>query len=274
VSIQNFPNFVTHSLLCSKRPLRYFGRHINIIVQDANSKKPFGASVRAWRHRLGISQEELAERAGLHRTYVCDVERGARNVSLESIEKLARALEVSVPALLSYTREWAADGKPPAPGSGSGLVNILFVEDLDDDVELTLRAMKSVNIANTIHVERDGAAALDYLFGTGKYANQANAATVQLVLLDLGLPKINGLEVLRRIKADTRTKHIPVIVLTASNRDRDLAEGRQLGADAYIVKPVDFHNLSEATPKLSMQWALLRQPAPPSQPAPNQLAGA
>ena len=228
-------------------------------MQEADSKKPFGESVRKWRRRLGISQEELAGRAGLHRTYVCDVERGARNVSLESIEKLARALEVSVPSLLSYSRDGLAGESASDPARGAGLVNILFVEDLEDDVELALRALRKGNIANNIHVERDGAAALDYLFGLGKHANQPKAAGVQLVLLDLGLPKINGLEVLRRIKTDSRSRHIPVIVLTASNRDRDLAEGRQLGADAYIVKPVDFQNLSQATPKLSMQWALLRQ---------------
>jgi transcriptional regulator with XRE-family HTH domain len=132
----------------------------NILVRDANSKKPFGMSVRAWRNRLGISQEELAERAGLHRTYICDVERGARNVSLGSIEKLARALEVSVPALLSYSTDGTAGW------TGNGLVDILFVEDLADDVELTLRALKRANIANTIHVERDGEAALHYLLGT------------------------------------------------------------------------------------------------------------
>ncbi len=227
------------------------------IVQDANSKKPFGASVRAWRHKLGISQEELAGRAGLHRTYVCDVERGARNVSLESIEKLARALEVSVPALLSYSREWSSEPASPGNLAAGGLVNILFIEDLDDDVELTLRALNSANIANTIHVERDGAAALDYLFNTGKYAGQPPNRGTQLILLDLGLPKVNGLEVLRRVKADPKTRQIPVVVLTASLRDRDLAESKRLGADAYIVKPVDFRNLSETTPKLSMQWALL-----------------
>ena len=228
-------------------------------MQDANSKKPFGASVRAWRHKLGISQEELAGRAGLHRTYVCDVERGARNVSLESIEKLARALEVSVPSLLSYTREWTSDAPLRGNGVAGGLVDILFVEDLDDDVELTLRALKAVNIANTIHVERDGAAALDYLFNTGIYAGQPVNRATQLILLDLGLPKVSGLEVLRRVKADVKMCGIPVVVLTASHRDRDLAESKRLGADAYIVKPVDFRNLSEITPKLSMQWALLAQ---------------
>jgi two-component system response regulator len=194
------------------------------------------------------------------------VERGARNVSLGSIEKLARALEVSVPALLSYSTVGEAGW------TGNGLVDILFVEDLADDVELTLRALKQANIANTIHVERDGEAALDYLFGTGKYADQPRKAGPHLILLDLGLPKVNGLEVLRRIKADARTRDIPVIVLTASTRDRDLAEGRQLGADAYIVKPVDFKNLSEATPKLSLQWALLN-PARNMPSAGDQISG-
>jgi CheY-like chemotaxis protein len=204
---------------------------------------------------LGISQEKLAERANLHRTYISDVERGARNVSLASIEKLARALEVSIPTLLSDAH---GEGAPTELLLADKLVDILFVEDRADDVELAMRALKSAHISNRIHVVRDGAAALDYIFSTGEYANRRRNDRPQLILLDLGLPKIDGLEVLRRIKADPRTSNIPVIVLTVSSRYRDIAASKRLGADAYIVKPVDFQNLSKVIPQLNMQWALLK----------------
>jgi CheY-like chemotaxis protein/DNA-binding XRE family transcriptional regulator len=227
-------------------------------VPNLDVKKSFGASVRVWRDRLGVSQEELAERAGLHRTYISDVERGARNVSLESIEKLARALEISVSALLSYYREPVADNTQARFLSPDELVDILFVEDNADDVELTMRALQRVNMANRIHVVHDGAAALHFLFCTGEYADRQPGKCPQVILLDLGLPQIDGLEVLRRIKADPRTFSVPVVVLTASNRDKDIITSKKLGAEAYIVKPVDFQNLSEVTSQLSLHWALLK----------------
>ena len=213
---------------------------------------------------MGISQETLAERAGLHRTYISDVERGARNVSLDSIERLAHALEVSVPSLLTYARESRADRPDELLLSPDELVEILFVEDKADDVELALHALKSAHITNRIHVVRDGAAALDFIFATGEYVDRRHHDRLQMVLLDLSLPKVDGLEVLRRIKADPRTRKIPVIVLTASSRGQDIAASKRLGAEGYIVKPVDFQNLSAVTPQLHMQWALLR-----SVPVPN-----
>jgi two-component system response regulator len=105
---------------------------------------------------------------------------------------------------------------------------------------------------------RDGAAALNFLFGTGEYAHRERSSRPQMVLLDLNLPKVSGLEVLRRIKADPRTRSIPVVVLTASKQDRDITTSKRLGAEACIVKPVDFQNLSEVTPQLSLQWALVK----------------
>jgi len=218
----------------------------------------FGASVRSLRFRLGLSQEELAERADMHRTYIAGIERGARNVTLKSIDKLAKALEVSTAALI------ASAGKPALhPGdtrleSWDGkFVDILMVEDSRSDVELALHAFKKARITNRVHVVYDGAEALDFLFSRGRYANRKKENRLQVVLLDLNLPKINGLEVLRRIKNDERTKAIPVIVLTMSRRDRDIAECRRLGAESYIVKPVDFTNFSTVTPQLSLRWALL-----------------
>lgn len=224
--------------------------------------------MKIWRNRLGISQEELAGRAGLHRTYVSDIERGARNVSLESISKLSRALEVSVATLFAQSE------KTGSAFASDELVDILFVEDNPNDVQLTLAALKEAKITNRIQVVRDGAAALDFLFCTGKYAHRQPENRPQVILLDLGLPKVSGLEVLRRVRADARTRAIPVVVLTASRHDRDVAASRQLGAEAYIVKPVDFQNLSEVTPRLSLCWALLKPLAGTLHPGRNLVTNA
>ena len=223
----------------------------------------FGASVRSFRFRLGLSQEELAERADMHRTFIAGIERGARNVTLKSIDKLARALGVATETLL------APGGMPVLPTAGRRsepprprLVNILMVEDKQSDVDLTLEAFKSARITNPVHVVYDGAEALDFLFSRGPHAHRKMENQPLLVLLDLKLPKVSGLEVLRRIKGDGRTRNIPVVVLTVSRRDRDIGECRRLGVESYIVKPVDIVNLSTVTPSLSLGWGLL-EPAPP-----------
>jgi CheY-like chemotaxis protein/DNA-binding XRE family transcriptional regulator len=225
----------------------------------------FGATVRGWRNHLGISQEKLAERADLHRTYVSDVERGARNVSLESIGRLARALEISVSAL--FPQPEANGRKKHTLGNDHGrhLINILLVEDNPDDVVLTLRAFKKARFTNRVQVVTDGAEALDYVFCRGKYAGHRMEEHLQLILLDLKLPKVGGLEVLRRLKADPRTRPIPVVILTISRDTRELDECLRLGAENCIVKPVDFHRLSQATPQLNLDWALVKPPAPQSQ---------
>lgn len=222
-------------------------------------KKTFGASIRSLRNLLGISQEELAERADLHRTYVSDVERGTRNLSLESIERLAHALDVSVSALFPQA-ELRAGGMVARNGQGSQLVDILMVEDNPDDVELTLNAFKKARFANRVHVVRDGAEALDFIFCTGERAGCSECDRPRVILLDLKLPKVSGLEVLRRVKSDRRTRHIPVIILTISQDSHDMAECRRLGADNYILKPVDFQRLSRSTPQLNLDWALLKPP--------------
>ena len=227
-------------------------------MQRPDVTKPFGVSVRAWRRRLGISQEELGGRAGLHRTYVCDIERGARNVSLESIEKLARALEISVAKLFSYE---PGSGLPDGQSATcEEFVDILFVEDDPNDIEITTEALKG--ISNRIYVARDGREALDYLFCEGPYAGRRTLQRPQLILLDLELPKIDGLEVLRRVKAHSHTASIPVVVLTSSSRDHDLQISKRLGAEAYIIKPVGLPNLSRVTPQLSLRWALFKPTAP------------
>jgi len=215
--------------------------------------------VKTWRSRRGISQEELAGRAGLHRTYVSDVERGSRNVSLASIDRLAAALEVSAAQLFAEMGSAADDSPPSAPPLRERLLDVLFIEDRAEDAELAIHALQSSHFANRIHWVRDGEGALAFLFGQGVYAGRS-LIQPQLILLDLGLPKISGQEVLQRVKSDPRTRDIPVVVLTASGRDRDIIASRQLGADAYLVKPVEFRNLSEVAPRLKLYWGLLRGP--------------
>ena len=139
---------------------------------------------------------------------------------------------------------------------------ILLVEDNPDDVELTKRALKIHNIANEVIVARDGVEALDYLFATGAYAGRDTTVTPQLVLLDLKLPKVDGLEVLRRLRSDERTMFLPVVILTSSKEEQDLVNGYKLHANSYIRKPVDFNQFSEAVRQLGLYWLVLNEPLP------------
>jgi two-component system, response regulator len=214
-------------------------------------KSSFGDAIKRTRSERRISQQELADRAGLHRTFVSDVERGICNLSLGNIEKLAGALEISVAKLFALERD------DPAPDP---FVEILLVEDIPSDAELTVRAFRKAKITNVVHVVRDGAEALEFLFATCVHEHRKNQPLPGLILLDLNLPKIDGLEVLRQIKADKRTQQIPLIVLTVSNHERDIAACRRLGVENYIVKPVGFQNFSEITPHLGMEW-MLEKPA-------------
>ncbi len=138
--------------------------------------------------------------------------------------------------------------------------DILLVEDNPTDMELTIRSLRSHRIANTINVVRDGAEALEFIFCKGKYADRQHEDRPKVVLLDLKLPKVDGLEVLRQIKSDPETKLIPVVVLTSSREDRDLVESYRLGVNSYIVKPVDFVQFSDAIRQLGLYWLLLNQP--------------
>jgi two-component system response regulator len=140
---------------------------------------------------------------------------------------------------------------------------ILLVEDNASDEKLTVLAFRNSGVANNIFVVRDGAAALDYLFAAGKYADRDASVVPAIVLLDLKLPKIDGLEVLRRIRADPRTKMLPVVVLTASAEEEDILTSYSLGANAYVRKPVDFVQFAAAAKTLGLFWLLLNEAAPP-----------
>jgi two-component system response regulator len=137
------------------------------------------------------------------------------------------------------------------------VVEILLVEDSDEDAELTMRALKKHKLTNHLHRVADGAEAVDYLFGTGTDAARTGGSAPRVILLDLKLPKIDGMEVLRRLKGDPALKTIPVVVLTSSKEDRDLQEAYALGVNSYIVKPVEFDKFVKAVEQLGMYWALL-----------------
>lgn len=140
---------------------------------------------------------------------------------------------------------------------------ILLVEDNSKDEALTLRALKKNGVANEVAVTRDGAEALDYLFCTGAYTGRNPTDVPTLVLLDLNLPRIGGFDVLRRIRAEERTKLLPVVILTSSDEERDLTEGYKLGANSYVRKPVEFQEFVTAVQQLGLYWMILNEPVPP-----------
>lgn len=141
------------------------------------------------------------------------------------------------------------------------LKRILLAEDNERDVELTLAALDEHNLANEVVVARDGAEALDYLYGRGPFAGHANGLPV-VVLLDLKMPKVDGLEVLKQMRADPNTRHVPVVMVTSSREEQDLVRSYELGVNAYVVKPVDFQKFVEAVKQIGIFWAIVNEPPP------------
>ncbi len=140
------------------------------------------------------------------------------------------------------------------------MIEILLVEDSPEDVEITLRAFKKKNLTNKVHVVEDGEQALDYIFAAGEYNGRDVNVKPKVILLDLKLPKVDGLEVLRRIREDDRTKFIPVVVLTSSQEEKDIMESYKLGVNSYITKPVDFNKFMDTVSELGLYWLLLNKP--------------
>jgi CheY-like chemotaxis protein/DNA-binding XRE family transcriptional regulator len=222
----------------------------------------FGASVRTLRHRLGISQEALAERADLHRTYIVEIEGGARNITLKSMVRLARALEVTPAALLSATHEPSRLEKPSlSQSSADAGVDILVAERNRDDVELILAAFQQASLAYTAEVVPDGQEALNFLFRTGRHSKRKVSKPPKVIILDLNLPKLNGLEVLRRLKADPRTRTIPVVVLTSSQEE--CLKSYALGANSYIVKSKDVAAFTQSARMIGQYWLQTNHPPKP-----------
>ena len=143
--------------------------------------------------------------------------------------------------------------------SESNIVEILIVEDTEQDLELALRALRKANLTNRIHIARDGEEAIEFLFCEGAYADRQIENIPKVILLDLKLPKVDGLEVLQRIKGDARTASIPVVVLTSSKEQNDVVKSYRLGVNSYIVKPVNFERFAAAVQELGMYWLLLNQ---------------
>jgi two-component system response regulator len=144
-------------------------------------------------------------------------------------------------------------------------VEILLVEDNPQDAEMTLRSLKKHNLFNNVHWVKDGAEALDFMFCEGAYSSRDPNHTLKLVLLDIKMPKVDGIEVLRRLKADTRTRATPVVIMTSSNEERDVVESYKLGVNSYIVKPVQFESFLDTVSKIGLYWVLAnRVPAAPA----------
>jgi CheY-like chemotaxis protein/DNA-binding Xre family transcriptional regulator len=201
---------------------------------------------------MKITQEELAWRADMHRTYIADIECGGRNVTLRSVANLARALEVSVADLIAEASLGANGRKDARPAISD---EILLVEDSVADVELTLHAFAEARLANPVRVVRDGQEALDYIFCRNAFA-QRPTVLPRLVLLDLNLPRISGLDVLRQLKRHEFTAAIPVVVITMSQRHESIVECRRLGVTQHIVKPLRFENLAAIAARLDLSWTL------------------
>lgn len=207
--------------------------------------RQFGAAVRTLRKERGISQEELAHLSGLHRTYITDIERGARNVSLKNIERISQAVGLQLSdVFVRFEREAAS-----ASGA-NGPVEILLVEDDERFIDLTLLMLKDWNIGNSVHVERNGTDALAYLAG-------ASGRLPSVILLDLSMPSSDGFDVLHHLRNDRQNSCIPVIVMTASANDVDRERCAQYGVEEYLTMPVDAFALSSVMARLGFRMHFL-----------------
>lgn len=211
-------------------------------MPSSHLRQSFGQAIRNQRIEQAISQEELAERAGLHRTYVSDVERGVRNLSLGSIERLAQALNVTVAFLFSQVPTEA----------GATPIDLMVVDSDRRGLESTLQMLRDSRIANTVHTAEDGTAALDLLFSPTNFIR----TRIGLILLSVQLAKIDGPEVARRIKADQRTQGIPVVFLANANSIPEPAECRRVGAAFALARPITANDLLRTTSQFGIECVL------------------
>lgn len=221
----------------------------------------FGRVLRAQRKQLGISQEELAFRSGLHRTYVTDVERGLRNMTLESVLKITRALEL--PFVEAITSLGIEEGRSPERtvgkhANGNGTADILIVEDDADDALLTTHALRRNGITNRVASVATGKDALNIFAGHDPPIDGMQHFNPELLLLDLRLPDIDGIELLRQLRSDPRTRSLHVVILTASRSDEDRSRCMALGVSDYITKPVNFIEFHHLLTRMGFGWMVVR----------------
>jgi two-component system response regulator len=223
---------------------------------DSDLQTRLGAFIRVRRDQLGITQEELAWRANRHRTYIADIERGARNVTLRSLVNLTSALQLTVANLFSRISAPAGTHLRAAGHDNTdGAREILLVDGSATDAARARRAFSRAKFANPIKVVSNGEQGLDYLFGTGRYAKRVPVRPL-VILFDVNLPEMPPQEFLRRIKKDGRTRAIPVVFLTVSKSERGIIMCGRPAAEHYLVKPLSFENFVRVTPQLNLHLIL------------------
>lgn len=225
----------------------------------------FGLVVKELRRERSMSQEELANRSDLHRTYITDIEHGSRNVSIKNIIKIANAMSVSLHDLFSRVERYSQSGlklvtqnQPVEKHYHRPPVEILLVEDDQSYVELTLHELQKAKISNLIHVVRNGEEALQFLFGFNPAKNEEEHSP-KVILLDLYIPLIDGFDLLEHIRKNKKTKDIPVVIITSSTSEIDKERCRQLGIEDYLTKPINIVQFEEVMNRLGFHWLILEK---------------
>jgi len=221
----------------------------------------FGLVVKSLRLEQKLSQEELAHRSGLHRTYITDVEHGSRNISLESISKIARALGISIADLFSMIAEYSTTATAEASVSYTAEtkkfepVEIIVIEAEQSSHAVLSHTLQDWSVANRIHTFGNEREAFDFLFSNSAQKDRlANGR--KLILLDLQHPQLNSIQVLEKIRSQNGTRNVPVIVMTSSSNDSKLEQCKRLGIKEYLIKPVSFPDFANMLPQMGLQWHL------------------